>query len=702
MIRIDPSARASAGGLRKNPRVAGPTRTDVRIRGPLTALLALVLAGCAPTADPDVPAGTDFTTSTRADLVVSLVDAAGAPLDGWVLLGDTGRDAESIDGEARFLAVRSGDYELTARAPGHLDGGPLVVSVDESADEDLTVSLTLLPAPQLGGLSGLLLTPGLENPVEGASVLLDGELVANTEADGRFSATDIPPGEHEVRFEAPEGSSLLPWTTIVTIAAGEQALVSTVLPGGPPEGARYAGSGACDNCHAGHVGAWKASAHGSARSTVPVFVDAGPPALSDAFLSGSSVTIADGQVLLAASGPFAWTAEVVDSSGATTGPMPIVELYGGHLAGYAVAAILDEQRVLLPIGWAFGPDEPTAADPAPGWVEAWSAGWFSGGALQSPPASSASFDLSCAGCHTTAYSVAEDAAGWSLAPSGDANGYENQVGCEACHGPAGDHPTAPPGERQTRVYQPSRDHASNRNAVCSRCHQRVDSDLHPLSAPPGPPLNDRAELPSAWQPATDAGVAAPDRFGLVAASRSHRDQVGDFEGSPHRDAYLGACADCHDAHGSVHAGSLRTDPRDNALCTSCHGSDFPDEQAEMDHAAHIEWAPLTGGPGACVDCHLARSGVVVQRDAVSGVGETRDHGLRLWTPDDVLAAFDAAGVDQLPIADVPVNACLDCHLRAQARAEDLGGDCGCRQGDPTLRATWVEQAQMWADWEASR
>ena len=664
-------------------------------------LLFAALVGCPAASDDPAPGVVPFASTARPDLLVSLYGDDGGPIVGWVVLGDTGRDAYTDAGPARFVAVRSGEYELYARTPNYLDAGPVTVVIDEDSLDPVQVDMTLVFVPVVGGLTGQLLSPGLEAPVAEASVLVDGELVATTDAEGRYAAEGIPAGEHEVRFEPPAGSSLLPWTTTISITPKEVALVSTVLPGGPPEGARYTGSGVCENCHAGQVDAWRLSAHGSARRTVPQIVAAGPPALVASF-AGSTVPLAAGEVLLSQTGPTAWTAEVVDAGGTSSGPLPIVELYGGHGAGYAVAAELDGQRVLLPIGWALGPDEPTAADPAPGWVEAWSAPWFDGPDLQAPPGAGASFDLACAGCHTTAYAVAEDAGGWSLEAAGDANQHENQVGCEACHGPASEHPDAPPGERPDRIYQPGRDHAVNRVAVCSRCHQRVEPDLHPLAATPGPPLNDRAELPFPWEPATTAGEPAPDLFATAPASRAHRDQVGDFEGSPHRADWKGDCSNCHDPHGSAHPGSLRTDPRDNTLCTACHAEAFPDEQAERDHAGHLNWGPLTGGPGACVDCHLARAGVVFSRDAVSGVGETRDHGLRVWTPDDVLAAFDAAGADQLPIADVPVNACLDCHLRAQVRAEDAAGECGCRQGDPTLRSTWVEQAQMWADWEAGQ
>jgi len=95
-------------------------------------------------------------------------------------------------------------------------------------------------------------------------------------------------------------------------------------------------------------------------------------------------------------------------------------------------------------------------------------------------------------------------------------------------------------------------------------------------------------------------------------------------------------------------------------------------------------------PG-CVDCHMARAGLVMARDALSGVGETRDHGLLTLRPHDAVAAFDAAAIDTLPIDEVPVTACLDCHLAV-----------GQTSADPTARSTWEAELQAWDSWEGSR
>lgn len=664
-----------------------PERRDPRFPPALCALALALLVGCAPTAG-TITEATQLEAVAGPTWTVTLSDPGGDPLDGWVVLWPGGRDAQAIAGRAEFASVQLGDYRVTGRAPGHQDAW-----VDVVIDGDGESALTLAAAA-----TGAVLWGRVERPagggVEGAQIVIDGAALSTTGADGGWRIEELAAGEHALTIEPPAGAPLLSWSTTLDLVDGQAVQVSASLAAVPPTDAHFVGSGLCWWCHAGQVDRWEQSAHGDSRRTVTEAARHAP-ALAASFEAGETIPLPGGGSVLLGAGA-GWTAEVRGSGGSSSGPLPVVELYGGHHAGYAVAVRGADQRLLLPVGWSLGAPAPTGADPAPGWVPAWTEGWLQAGALRSPPGPEASFDLSCAGCHATGYSIAEGA-GWSLEPAPMASAVEGAVGCEACHGPAGSHPE-PAGGRVERIHQPGRMAAGSRLDVCSRCHQRVAPDVHPLSATPGVAVDGQGSPLAPWLAVTEAGAASSVSFDGLTVSPLHRDQVSALAGSGHRDAYLGACADCHDPHGSEHPASLRVARGDNTLCTACHRAAFPDEQAERDHAGHLTFGPTTGGPGACADCHLARAGLVLSRDAVSGVGETHDHGLAVWTPDDVLAIFDAAGADTLPIEDVPVTACLDCHLRAQAKAEDNGGDCGCPQGDPTLRSTWVQQQQAWTDW----
>ena len=85
---------------------------------------------------------------------------------------------------------------------------------------------------------------------------------------------------------------------------------------------------------------------------------------------------------------------------------------------------------------------------------------------------------------------------------------------------------------------------------------------------------------------------------------------------------------------------------------------------------------------------MPRSAVVVRGDANTGVGEARSHGMLAWTPNQVLATFDAAGASTLPKGEVPVDGCIDCHVQREEAAKQTGGSCNCPQGDVTKRTTW--------------
>lgn len=657
--------------------------TVLRQHGPMRALAVILLvsglAGCALSA-PDARPRADLGAGSRGALTVAVRDAAGTPVDGWVVLDPSGRDAALDDGVATFAALRPGTYTVEATAPG---GAATPVEVTIALDP---AEVELVWVPVAAGLRGRVRDQA-GAPIQGATVAWDGAVVATTDADGRWEAGGLQAGGGALRVEPPAGQALLPWTGSVQVDDGRVVVVDAALAFRNPDGAAFLGSATCAECHAKQADAWAPSGHGAARWTTARLNVEAPADLLAAWsdrtwdLGGFDVTLTRGA---------SWSATLSDGA-STVGPLPLVEAYGGHGAGFAFAALRDGAVVTLPFGWA------AATTTAPGaLVAAWTDGWFDGGALAAAAGPEASFALRCAGCHATGYRLEEDG-GFALVAAPDAAVVEPVVGCEACHGPAGGHVDAVTGARSPHVVQPGALAPEAALALCSRCHERVAPDAHPLSSPPGPPLDDHAEPLLPWVPATDAGEADGPRFADAGAA-AHRDQVADFRQSPHQGAWRGDCTDCHDAHGSAHAASLRHPPGDNSLCTGCHRAAFPDQAAEAAHARHRTFAPQTGGPGACVDCHLPGLGRALRPDPVTGAGESHAHTLRPVHPDAVLAAF--GGAASLPLDAVPVNGCLACHLRAEAEAQARGGSCGCPQGDPTLRSTWEAQQAAWTAWEA--
>jgi predicted CXXCH cytochrome family protein len=406
-----------------------------------------------------------------------------------------------------------------------------------------------------------------------------------------------------------------------------------------------------------------------------------------------------GTVTFAEVGPGAWTA-VISDGGASTAALPVVEVYGGHRTGAALAVDLAGTRRILPAVWALAGQGLSARQDPAGFVPAYTEGWFDGfGALRTVPTAAASFDLLCAGCLATGHALEGSGAAFALAPITSRGALERRVGCEACHGPGSEHTSRPDIARLT-IFQPGRAAPTDRLETCARCHERVVADDHPFAVDPAWPVDAAGDSIRADALLADFATPAPNWWAAVPASRGLGDQVGELRGSPHRGGpggYDGACEDCHDPHGSDRRASLRREPWDNGLCVSCHASRFPDVTAQRTHAAHSTFAPGPWGPGTCTGCHMPRSGLDVRLDAVSTTGELHSHALVPFHPDDVLVEFDLAGEDHLLAGEVPAGGCLDCHHQVDALRRETGGACACPQGDPLYRVTWENLGTVYDD-----
>lgn len=667
-------------------------------------LLLLPLLGCSVDALPQGEDDTGAPTAPRPGLtVVVSEEGTGEPLAGaWVSLTPGGRDALSdATGEATFTGLEPGSYMATVAAPGHVAGR---IAVDVAADLSLPVPLTAL-VEGTGAIRGVAWAPGASGaPVVGATVEVDGVAAGVSDDAGQWWARNLAVGRHEVRVVPPAGSSLLPWeSAAVEVTAGMGAVMSTVLPGSAPAGATFTGSGACTSCHVDAAALHAVGGHGrSGRSPTTVEAE-GPAGLVTAFQAGSAVSldsaIPGASVTLARSGPGAWTASVHDDDGTATPAWPVVEVYGGHRTGAALAVDADGVRLLLPLVWAVEGAGLPAGREAAGWVPQWTDAWFDASgqlALRGDgrPGASADWDLMCAGCHATGAALVEAGNGhYTLAPI--AGEMERTVGCEACHGAGSAHVAAATADAESAssIFTPTDLPAAVRVDVCARCHARTTPTAAPFADTPGWPMDGEGHGLPPWVKLGAYTTVAPDQWADIPVSRVHRDEAGDFQGSPHRggtDAYQGACEDCHDAHGSTQPVGLRVASTDRMLCASCHLRAFPDPSVDATHAAHLEYAPGTWTPGACMSCHLPRGAFAFRPDGLSGAGEIRSHGLLPWSPAATVAEFDAVGVTTLPLGAAPTSACLDCHLQADAEAAANGSGCPCPSNDPTLRQTHVD------------
>lgn len=276
----------------------------------------------------------------------------------------------------------------------------------------------------------------------------------------------------------------------------------------------------------------------------------------------------------------------------------------------------------------------------------------------------ATWNFMCADCHST--SVAKNYR--FDTDSYDTRWREQNVACEACHGPGARHVAwanaggggadngliplkevsgvwADFDARGIRHWQgearknPSED-------ICAPCHSR----RRPIApAKPGDAFLD------AFSPALlDAGLYFPD--GQI------KDEVfewGSFQQSRMHGAGV-TCIDCHEPHGAA----LRA--QGNVLCGQCHAESVFDQPQHHHHAENT--------PGAqCVSCHMP------QRTYMQ-VHVRHDHSLRIPRPQES-ARVGAP------------NACTGCHADKNAdwAAERLR-DWGAKRQSPEQPASDIAKA----------
>jgi predicted CXXCH cytochrome family protein len=224
----------------------------------------------------------------------------------------------------------------------------------------------------------------------------------------------------------------------------------------------------------------------------------------------------------------------------------------------------------------------------------------------------------CAACHNTRlrkhYQESTDSYATSMAEMG--------VGCEACHGPMGDH-NAWQAKHPTQKGDPTirRLDRDQMLSLCASCHSR------------------RAELTGDFIPGQSFydhfALTIPDDTDLFYPDGQVRDEDYEFT------AFLGSrmraagvrCVDCHEPHSS------KTRLPGNSLCLSCHATPVP-PALKIDPATHSHHPAGDRGDN-CVDCHMPQT-VYMQRHP------RHDHGFTI--PDPLLTK-------QLGIP----NACTRCH-----------------------------------------
>lgn len=286
-------------------------------------------------------------------------------------------------------------------------------------------------------------------------------------------------------------------------------------------------------------------------------------------------------------------------------------------------------------------------------------------------ATSRSWDRRCGSCHTTGFSLTYNATtdeyigSWS----------EDNIACEACHGPGSDHSGDP-----TRIWK------SADSQVCGQCHGRGASLAVIGGRTLGYPWNDTSRVGTPHEgrylPGDDLSqfidlvdpINDTKRFWGDGSSQSHRQQYVDWLGTKHSTAlpdltalpyaqdfclqchsadyrltpedetpptlqtakWSLECATCHVAHNATIEHNLRM--TETELCADCHaaGDVGPGEAVHHPHDEIIRgYINITGQSGTewmlggvtCTDCHMPD----VAKSAISY--DISSHTFKIITPE---------------------------------------------------------------------
>lgn len=234
---------------------------------------------------------------------------------------------------------------------------------------------------------------------------------------------------------------------------------------------------------------------------------------------------------------------------------------------------------------------------------------------QSAPASDYVGADTCKACHEDIYNSWEKTPHWKTTLNAKA-GPEHQ-GCEACHGPGGEHVAG--GGDVTKIFTFKKVSTKEINDRCLTCHAGGTQHMNTINS-----VHTKNDV--SCIACHSPHHATQPEFLLVKAQPElcygcHLAQKPQFDMPFHHrvNEKLVQCSDCHNPHGTVEARQLRTSAAQDAVCFTCHADKrgpfvFEHEPVKVEgcvicHTPH-------GSPNAhmlktsnvnllCLSCHTA-------------------------------------------------------------------------------------------------
>lgn len=193
----------------------------------------------------------------------------------------------------------------------------------------------------------------------------------------------------------------------------------------------------------------------------------------------------------------------------------------------------------------------------------------------------------CKACHEDRYNSWERTPHWKTTL--DKKGVPSHQGCEACHGPGGDHVAG--GGDKSKIFTFENASAKEVDSRCLTCHAGAHPNFE--RSPHGHANVGCTDCHSVHGSKKEVGLLKESQPQLCYSC--HTDVKPEFSQPFHHkvDEGLMNCSDCHDSHGTFRGRQLKTTADQNSVCTKCH----------TDTAGPFAFEhPVVKAEG-CVSCH---------------------------------------------------------------------------------------------------
>ena len=623
----------------------------------LTALVLALLAACAqkegrifypgpPDDDPPVITG-GITTNVENPVAgqsivfyVTATDPQGKTLTFAWSDGGGGGSFIGTGATVSYTNLEPGTYTITVTVTGA--GGLSSTAMYTLVVEDTGINL---PPQITGGIEIDNASPTMGDTVTLSVVASDpeGRPLAYEWSDG--AAGGVFTGEGASVAYRNEASGRFTITVTVTDEGGLTASAALEVVFGDPSfpiidrpaaAAGYVGKSACLTCHSGVVNASEFNMHRHNYKINPPTSD-----FIGSFWGGTQTLSRDGVTLDITMRNAGGAYEIVMEGSV----FPVIRAMGLGKNKWKQRYIvtIGNSRYITPLQWNVTP-----AKFVPYNISDWgdASGYFFNGPNGSlGPGPAASFDRRCTACHTTGANVifAEETGEWI------AGWKEDNIQCEACHGPGEAHASAP---SAANIVNPKKLTDKNRRVeVCGSCHGRGASTTMVGGKTFGFPWGEDgifkpgSVLADYYVQTTDESRFWMDGADTASShSLSHHQQYNDYIQSKHFQTIGMNCWDCHNVHSP---GPEFT----NASCTSCHAGIGADLEAHTNHAIPDM---------ACIDCHMPYT----SRNAIPY--DVRAHTFKIVSPQVSMDMIQAGAETIMP------NSCINggCHAELSLTSEE--------------------------------